>query len=339
MNKVTDENARDHLDEDFTVPTTVNSGWTKRLKNLVQNAGVDRGNVEIVCSDNESLNNESKSNDTKRNKQIMTNEALFKKLRNNPSARSNLSVIHSARSHKYGHVQFGPKSWYKECENVSEKLTSQEDRRKFRQGLKCNVEFLNQLNLHDLTKTLVNGEQKIDSLHKSVHAKLGDIFECLKDVPIIEVLQLIDKKKAQKICLSLDKISALAHLSQSMGNYFARDDSLDPALSIVCQALRGNIDIEYILRKRGGTFQSLASSYHHLKSPKDRDLSGNTHNPKPQGSGGGYSRGNRRKTTFCWYFQRNGRCSKSGCTFKHKCKRCGSKNHGEKNCRSRGDSD
>ena len=49
MNKVTDENPRDHLDEDFTVPTTVNSGWTKRLKNLVQNAGVDRGNVEIIA--------------------------------------------------------------------------------------------------------------------------------------------------------------------------------------------------------------------------------------------------------------------------------------------------
>ena len=68
MKQVTDENARDHLDEDFTVPTTVNSGWTKRLKNLVQNAGVDRGNVEIVCSDNESLNDGSKSNDTKRHK-------------------------------------------------------------------------------------------------------------------------------------------------------------------------------------------------------------------------------------------------------------------------------
>ena len=68
------------------------------------------------------------------------------------SARSNLSAIHAARSHKYGHVQFGPKTWYKETVNISEKLTSQEDRRKFRQGLKCNIDFLNQLNLHDLMK-------------------------------------------------------------------------------------------------------------------------------------------------------------------------------------------
>ena len=86
-------------------------------------------------------NDNSKS---KRNKELSSDSLVFKKLKNNISARSNLSEIHSARSHKYGHVQFGPKSWYKESSNISEKLTSQEDRRKFRQGLKCNVDFLNQ---------------------------------------------------------------------------------------------------------------------------------------------------------------------------------------------------
>ena len=252
MSKVDKGQVSDQREADFTVPTPVKTDWTKRLKNIVQNAGVDRGSVGIDTSENEYLSNESEYKDPTRKKQIVTDEALFKKLKNNISARSKLSEIHSARSHKYGHVQFGPKSWYKESTNISEKLTSQEDRRKFRQGLKCNVEFLNQLNLHDLSKILLDGEQKLSSLHKSVHAKLGDIFECLKDIPIIDILKLIDSKKAGKICSSLDKITALAHLSQSMGNYFARDDSLDPALSIVCQALRGNIDIEYILRKRGG---------------------------------------------------------------------------------------
>ena len=251
-----------------------------------------------------------------------------------------MSTIHSARSHKYGHVQFGPKSWYKESNNISEKLSSQEDRRKFRQGLKCNVEFLNQLNMHDLMKILITGEQKLGSLHKSIRSKLGDIFECLKDIPIIDILRLVDAQKAEKICTTIDKIAALAHLSQSMGNYFARDDSLDPALSTVCQALRGNIDIEYTLRKRGGgTFQSLASTFHHLKSPVDRDLSGDTHRPRSQGSGGGFSKAYGRKTpAFCWFFQKHGRCSKTGCKFPHKCKRCGSKNHGEKSCRKRGES-
>ena len=61
-----------------------------------------------------------------------------------------------------------------------------------------------------------------------------------------------------------------------MGNYFARDDALDPALSTVCQALRGDNYFEYMLRRGGGSFQSLASAYYHLKLPRDRDLSGRT---------------------------------------------------------------
>ena len=69
--------------------------------------------------------------------------SIFKKLKDNIAARSNLSSIHAARAYKYGYVQFGPKSWYKESSNISSKLTDQEDRRKFRQGLKCNVDFLN----------------------------------------------------------------------------------------------------------------------------------------------------------------------------------------------------
>ena len=154
MSKVDKGQLSDQREVDFTVPTPIKTDWTRRLKNIVQNAGVDRGSVEIDTSENEYLSNESEHKDPTRKKQIVTDEALFKTLKNNVSARSKLSEIHSARSHKYGHVHFGPKSWYKESTNISEKLTSQEDRRKFRQGLKCNVEFLNQLNLHDLSKIL-----------------------------------------------------------------------------------------------------------------------------------------------------------------------------------------
>ena len=163
-----------------------------------------------------------------------------------------MSSIHAARAHKYGQVQFGPKSWYKESSNVSTKLTAQEDRRKFRQGLKCDVDFLNQLNMHDLMTNLIDGSQGITSIPKPTISKLENIFECLKDVPMIDILKLVDKEKAKKIFTSIDKIVALAHVSQSMGNYFARDDSLDPALSTVCQALRGDTEVEYILRSGGG---------------------------------------------------------------------------------------
>ena len=130
--------------------------------------------------------------------------------------------------------------------------------------------------MHDLMKCLLDGKQDIKSLPKATYSKLGDIFKCLKGIPLLDVLKLIDSENAHKIVSSIDKIVALAHVSQSMGNYFARDDSLDPSLSIVCEGLRGTTDFEYILRSRGGTFQTLASAYHHLKSSEDRDLTGNT---------------------------------------------------------------
>ena len=117
------------------------------------------------------------------------NDVLLKKLTNIIAARSNLSSIHAARAHKYGHVQFCPKSWYKESSNISTKLTSQEDRIKFRQGLKCNVDFLNQLNIDDLTANFINGDQDITSLLKTTISKLVDILELLKNIRMLDILK------------------------------------------------------------------------------------------------------------------------------------------------------
>ena len=75
----------------------------------MQNAGVDRGSVVAISSESESTSSESESTSKRRKKEMLSDEALFKKLKNNVTARSNLASIHAARSHKYGHVQFGPK--------------------------------------------------------------------------------------------------------------------------------------------------------------------------------------------------------------------------------------
>ena len=86
----------------------------------------------------------------------------------------------------------------------------------------------------------------------------------MSEIPLLDILKLIDTEKAQKIFSTIDKIVALAHVSQSMGNYFARDDALEPALSTVCTGLRGDSDFGHILRVGGGdvpvtsvVFQSL----------------------------------------------------------------------------------
>ena len=73
---------------------------------------MDRGSVEVDVSETDSSSSDSDENiDRKhRKKRVRNEEALFKKLKNNIAARSNLYSIHSGIAHKYGHVQFGPKS-------------------------------------------------------------------------------------------------------------------------------------------------------------------------------------------------------------------------------------
>ena len=78
----------------------------------MQKAGVDGGSVEAISSESESTNSTSsknKSSRKRRKKEMLSDEALFKKLESNVPARSNLASIHAAGSHKYGHVQFGQK--------------------------------------------------------------------------------------------------------------------------------------------------------------------------------------------------------------------------------------
>ena len=45
------------------------------------------------------------------------------------------------------------------------------------------IEIHNELNVPDLTKTPTELEQKLESLHRSIHAKLNNVFECLKNTP------------------------------------------------------------------------------------------------------------------------------------------------------------
>ena len=98
------------LDKEFSVPSSTDATQLKRLRALVQNAGVDRGSVEIISSDSESQEQDDGNIVNKnRRKEVFSDEDIFKKLKNSVAARTSLASIHAARAHKYGHHQFGPK--------------------------------------------------------------------------------------------------------------------------------------------------------------------------------------------------------------------------------------
>ena len=112
-----------------------------------------------------------------------------------------------------------------------------------------------------------------------------------------------------------------------MADYFARDDALEPALSVVCEILRNDLDVGAVLEKRSATFMSLALPYDKQRSVEDRDVGQKTSFPKNSKFGAPKSR-----LGYCFSFQRKSGCFNKNCTYAHKCERCDSLRHGRVDC-------
>ena len=255
-------------------------------------------------------------------------EQVYEKLQTDPLARSRLENLHAARAHKYGHAHFGPKSWYKESTSLSKRLKSQADRRKFRAGLKGLIDFLNQLNIMDLEKAFQKGESEGFNLLKMPVQVYPETFcKYLKNVPPMKLMEFINAEKAADIRKLVSKISSLAHFSQSMADYFAHDDALEPALAAVCEVLRNHEDVGAVLDKRAATFLSLAQPYDKLRSSADHDVK---EDPKSKKTTERRLSRSQRKLP-CFKFQR-GLCRSKNCDFEHECQHCGSRGHGKIDC-------
>ena len=203
------------------------------------------------------------------------------------------------------------------------------DRRKFRAGLKGDVDFVNQLNIMDLEEISNTGSSEaVKILQVQPQMPLFQVITLLREVPPIEVLKLVNEKKAQEI-------------SQSISDYFAIDEALEPALAVVCEVLR-HTSTGPALKDGHTTFLGLSQKFQKLRSPEDREIVG-----KGMGSRSiaistkrscdrQYVKGRRYSPYsmgYCYQFQKNSFCSYKKCNFKHKCSSCNSKNHGQDSCR------
>ena len=315
------EDVRVHTE--FKCPTDVKSEFMDRLKKLIPPE--DGGNVGKSVKFSEQFETKilnlleaAKPKDF----DVEHFEQVYNKLLKDPMARSQLENLHAARAHKYGYAEFGSKFWYKESKNISRKFKSQTDRRKFRIGLKGLIDFINQLNILDLEKLLDKGDTEGFKLLKMPTAVAPETFcKYLEHVPPLKLVEFVNRQKAENIRKALEKISALAHFSQSMADYFARDDALEPALAVVCEVLRNTEDIGGLMKKRGATFLSLAKPYEKERSSEDHVMSSSRKVPK-----------SRSQKLPCFRFQK-GNCRFSNCFFKHECSNCGSHNHGSDDCR------
>ena len=236
-------------------------------------------------------------------------------------------------------AQFGPKHWYKDTPLLATKLKSQSDRRKFRQGLKGDVEFVNYLNVQDLRTLLDSGDpDALKLLNLDENVKPSDLFSALKNVPLVKILSLWNEDKAVELLGLVDKIEQALHFSLSLTDYFAYDDALEPALAVVCESLRKEPSIGCQLMKLNSSFLSLAQCYQKQRSGADMDFAPQR-TPKssravqpPQMSFKRAPRPPPYQYGLCFDFQKNN-CFRQNCKYNHLCSKCGAHQHGSSQCR------
>ena len=261
----------------------------------------------------------------------------YDRLRQNPLERSRLENIHAARAYRYGIAHLGSKHFYKEDTNLGSKLKTQTDCRKFRAGLKGDVDFINQLNMLDLEECFKGGSSDcLKTLKLQEPVLTSELKNKLKEVPPIELIKFVNEEKACKILKIFEKIISLAHFCQSMSDYFAHDDALQPALAVVCQVLRQNENTGAILNDRHTTFLGLAQSFQMLKSHMDRDCEGESGQKTIRSTYRRHSsdreaartrkRSNPYEEGFCYNFQKYSSCSNRNCRFSYRCAICRSTN-------------
>ena len=266
----------------------------------------------------------------------------YDRLRQNPLDRSRLENLHTARAHKYGMAHLGPKNWYKESPNLLKKLKSLSERRKFRAGLKGNIDFLNQLNMLDFEECFKAGTSDgLEELKLHDPVLTDELKNKLKGIPPIELVKFVKEEKASKLLQFFEKIKSYAHFSQSMTDYFGHTDALEPAFGVFNQVLRQNENIGVVLKDRHTTFLGLAQSFQ-VNPHIDRDGEGKQKEKltfsryKRQSSDRDVARLRKRirpyNQGFCYDFQKKSFCSKRHCALKHQCAICRSKRHGKAAC-------
>ena len=163
-----------------------------------------------------------------------------------------------------------------------------------------------------------------------------------KGCPSHWIVKVFNQEKADKIYKFFDNVVSVAHFGQSMLDYFALNDALEPPLAVVCQQLRQTENICAVLKDRHTTFLGLAQSFQSLKSHEDRDYVDQQRkkfsrfNYRPQSSARDAKRRRERSNPYrrgFWIdFQKFSFCSYRNWAFLNKCSHCASKNHGRVDC-------
>ena len=328
-----------HREESFVWPSKApcSSNWMSELSNAL-NPQTSSGNM-LNCDISDFDLDSSKGLEANLLKTILNNthpgakdgQFVYTKLRKNPNLRKSLTSVNTARAYLYGTRAFGLKSWYKESFDVFKGLRTNEERRKFRFGLKSNVDFLIQLDVQNLKTCLQDTKFDPESILTQQNTRR------LSNGSFLDTLHKVNAPRCSKLCTILNRISDNLKFTQSLSEYFANDDMLEPALMFVASALRKGPDLHKSLH--GGSVASNAIIYRHRASPRDHDKKPSSYKTHAGTVGSqrtkrtNSEKGTRKfKLGFCFRFQHANVCNVSDCPYKHICDNCDSTEHGNTSC-------
>ena len=349
---------------DFRFPTPIASQWTAAVRDAAfgQRSAIPGGEATNVSfarlkatyAHDNLLNELGKQGSQDPHKQ---SKLAFANLKENRAARRSLAALNQARAHPYGPWAFGPKAWYSEQPAVARRFKSQDDRRQFRMGLKCSLEFLNQLRLMDLRTTLTTGDPAVlGGIQRNTATTVEHFRELLSLASPVDVLRLFAPGKIDAIMNIINGIDALADFNQRLGKHLATHSALEPIHDVVCDILRSGLDFASVSKNTPLNIATEAVRHRCTSLDADATIFG----PRPAGARtqtpnrtgqrratattprnlprntrstarrGGAARSPQR-FRHCFDFQRNA-CNLANCRFAHQCSNCAATDHGRNAC-------
>lgn len=328
-------------------PSSSSNDWMAELSAAVQRNGPSGGanhndidlnetNSQIICPDTNPKHILAKDTSDEAKGRLM-----LEKLTKYPHLRKSLNSLNIARAYKYGAKSFGKMSWYTENFHIGRGLKSNVERRKFRFGLKSNIDFLLQLDLANLKTCLLDKSQ-------DNHFPQPTSTSSLSDGSFLNLMQKMNLTKSQEFCKIFNRLESNLKFTQSLSDYFANDDMLEPASLVISDALRQSPDLGKGLWGRSVAANALL--YRQRASTNDREFNSGRQNHRndrnPPRNPTRYRRGDfeRTRTPYqhafspkypkgsCFRFQAKGYCNDKECTFDHACCKCFSKEHGKDTC-------
>ena len=328
----------------WPTPRPDSDSWAAELSAAVQPHGSSGGTFNL------NINNEHEVSPNTNLRNIFGKDTsdeekgrlMLAKLTRYPNLRRSLRSLNTARAYKYGSKSFGEKGWYTESFDIGRGLHSNSERRKFRFGLKSNVDFLIQLDLANLKSCLLEKSQDTTFPQSTTPSSLSD-------GSFLSLMEQLNTTRSKEICKIINRLESNLTFTQSLSEHFATDDMLEPALMVISDALRQSPDLGKGLWGRSVAANALL--YRHRASFRDHELKSAPPQPTrfahfPPRTPTRHQRGwvvkaNTQNRSYfsptypkgtCFRFQDTGKCEDKNCMYDHSCCHCFSKLHGKNSC-------